>query len=188
MQTMRVAARAKCGPHAPAHACGSREAPLPRHRRQPRPCSGTGRTAGGGMLPPPPPSPRGSVRRLRAVERVPLPPPPVCWLAPCTSSTLSLVAPTLTVVCRRRVRTTEAEPGVALTAGGSVTIARSVSTGGGGGAPFSAIFTTKGSTVYLYAPTIVEALQLLDQHIDSVPPEQVSYCLIRMRTCVRKTV
>ena len=88
-------------------------------------------------IPPPPPSPRGSVRRLRAVERVPLPPPPVCWLAPCTSSTLSLVAPTLTVVCRRRVHTTGAEPGVALTAGGSVTITHSVSiTGGGAGGPF----------------------------------------------------
>ena len=112
-------------------------------------------------------------------------------MTPCSIAAhcLSLVAnhsPTPTVVCRRRVRTTGAEPGVALTAGGSVTIARSVSTGGGGGAPFSAIFTTKVSTVY--APTIVEALQLLDQHIDSVPPGQVSYCLIRMRTCVRKTV
>jgi hypothetical protein len=65
---------------------------LRRHRRQPRPCGGTGRTVGRGMLPPPPPSPRvpppsprGSVRRLRAVERVSLPPPPVCWLAPCTA-------------------------------------------------------------------------------------------------------
>jgi hypothetical protein len=28
-------------------------------------------------------------------------------------------------------------------------------------------------------PAIVEALQLLDQHIDSVPPEQVSYCFAR---------
>jgi hypothetical protein len=111
-----------------------------RHRRQPRPCGGTGRTAGGGMLPPPPPSPRGSVRRLRAVERVPLLPPPVCWLAPYTSCSLSLIAnpqTTLTVVCMRRVRTTRAEPGAALTAGGSATIARSVSiTGGGAGGPF----------------------------------------------------
>jgi hypothetical protein len=41
---------------------------------------------------------------------------------------------------------------------------------------FSAILT-KGSTVY--APAIVEALQLLDQDIDSVPPEQVSYCHTR---------
>jgi hypothetical protein len=41
------------------------------------------------------------------------------------------------------------------------------------GAHFSAIIT-KGSTVY--APAIVEALQLLDQDMDSVPPEQVNYC------------
>jgi hypothetical protein len=38
---------------------------------------------------------------------------------------------------------------------------------------FSAIFT-KGST--MYAPAIVKALQLLDQGMDSVPQEQVSYC------------
>jgi hypothetical protein len=38
---------------------------------------------------------------------------------------------------------------------------------------FSAIFT-KGSTAY--EPAIVEALQLLDQDIDSVSLDQVSYC------------
>jgi hypothetical protein len=67
----------------------------------------------------------------------------------------------------------EQSQGAALAAGGSATITRSVSTGGGASGPFQRIFT-KGSTVY--APAIVEAFQLLDQDIDSVPPEQVSYC------------